>query len=316
MTIFHQQVYDKIAAMLNAGIDLKKALGMAADVGNRELRDAVLALVRSIDRGDTLSGALARQSKSFPLADRTLIDAGERSGRLPRTFQALADWYRLKTRLIMIVRSGLIRPLLTLLAAAFIMPAPVFFRESTGAYILDVLILLIIFFAPSLLMILMYRKADKQGDLRIFIDKMLFKIPLLGKALRNMALGRYCFGFRMLFEAGVPVENCAQVAAGLCGNNVISGMVREGAISAKKGNPVSQGFSSGLPEDFLSIWKVGEESGRLGETLKRLYEKQVQRAEYYFKEFSAWVIRFVSALTGLIMIWYILSSASVFISKI
>jgi type II secretory pathway component PulF len=316
MIIHYQQVYEQIATMLNAGLDLKKALHTAADVSNRELHDAIIAVGRSIERGDTLARALARQQKIFPLPDRTLIDAGEKSGRLPEVFEALADWYRFKDRLLMIMKSGLMRPFITLTAAAFIMPAPTIFSDSMGAYISSVLLLLVVFYIPPTLIFVLYRKSDKQGSFRLFIDKLFLKIPLAGSALRNMALGRYCFGFWMLFESGVAIDKCAQIATELCGNSVISAMVTGGGRSAQQGSPVSKGFSSELPDDFLAIWKVGEESGRLGETLRRLYEKQIEKAEYYFKELSSWGVRLVSALVGLVIIYYILKNASVFVPKI
>ena len=316
MTVPYQQVYEQIATMLNAGIDLKRALHTSGNVSNRELHDAIIALGKSIDKGDTLARALARQSKVFPLPDRTLIDAGEKSGRLPEVFEALADWYRLKARLLRIIKSGLTRPFLTLTAAAFIMPLPTLFSNSMSTYIFSVLFFLIIFYIPPSLIVVLYRESDKQGPVRLFIEKLFLKIPLFGKALRNMALGRYCFGFWMLFESGVPMDKCAQIATELCGNNVISAMVNGVSKSAQQGNPVSQGFSSELPDDFLSIWMVGEESGRLGVTLRKLYEKQIEKAEYYFKELSYWVVRLVSALVALVLIWHILKNASIFVPKL
>lgn len=315
MTISYEQVYEKIATMLNAGLDLKKAIHTSAIGSDQVLHDAIIAVGKSIEKGDTLAGALARQSRVFPLPDRTLIDAGEKSGRLPDVFQALANWYRLKVRISMIIKSGLTRPVLTLTAAAFIMPLPLI-MSSVGEYISTALFLLIIFYGPLSVTVFLYKRAERQGRFRVFIDKLFLKIPVLGKALRNLSLGRYCFGFWMLFESGVPIEKCAQIATGLCGNSVISEMVSGGMKSAQQGNPVSKGFSSGLPADFLSIWMVGEESGRLGETLRRLHEKQIEKAEYYFNELSRWVIRLVSALVALVMIWYILTNASVFVPKL
>jgi type IV pilus assembly protein PilC len=316
MTISYQQVYEKIATMLNAGLDLKRALRTSANTDNRALHDAIIAVENSIDRGNTLAGALARQSKVFPLPDRTLIDAGEKSGRLPDVFQALANWYKLKARLFGIIKSGLTRPFLSLTAAAFIMPLPSIFSNSIGAYISSVLFFLMIFYIPPCAILFLYQKSDKQGGLRLSVDKLLLKIPLAGNALRNMALGRYCFGFWMLYESSVPMEKCAQIATDLCGNNVISEMVKGGRKSVQQGNPVSEGFSSELPGDFLSIWVVGEKSGRLGETLRKLYEKQIEKAEYYYKEFSYWVVRLISGLIAVVFIWHILKNASIFVPKI
>ena len=311
MAMSHQQVYESIATMLNAGIDLKKTLRTSVKGAGRELHDALIAVEKSVAKGNTLTSAFAGYPKIFPLFDRTLIDAGEKSGRLPETFQSLADWYRLKTRMLLIIKSGLMRPFLTLTAAAFIIPFPIIIT-SIGKYISSVILLLMIFYIPPVTMIILYRKLHKKGSIRVFLEKTILKIPVVRKATWNLELGRYCFGFRMLFESGVPVEKCAQIATDLCGNSLIAAMVSGGKRSAQQGNPVSSGFSRELPDDFLSIWKVGEESGRLGETLKKLHEKMLEKAEYNFMELSRWIPRLVSTLVALYFIWYILNSAHIF----
>ena len=111
----------------------------------------------------------------------------------------------------------------------------------------------------------------------------------------------------MLFESGVPIEKCAQIATDLSGNTLISEMVAGGSKSAQQGNPVSSGFSSELPGDFLSIWKVGEESGRLSQTLTKLYKKQIELAENSFLELSQWLPRLVWSLVMIYFAYYIIS---------
>ena len=125
--------------------------------------------------------------------------------------------------------------------------------------------------------------------------------------MRTLALGRYCFGFWMLFESGIPVEKCAKIATDLSGNTLISAMVAGGSESAQQGNPVSSGFSSELPGDFLSIWKVGEKSGRLSQTLTKLYKKQIELAENAFLELSRWLPSLVWALVMIYFAYYIIS---------
>jgi len=316
MTISHQQVYESIATMLNSGLDIKKSLHTSVNGADKELHDAVIAVKKSAEKGDTLARAFIKQSRVFPLMDRTLVDVGEKSGRLPDVFQSLADWYRFKTQILMIIKSGLMRPILLLVAAAFIIPLPTIFTDSIGKYIFSVFILLTIFFLPACSGLYIYLNSGEQSNFRKFTEKISLRIPLVGNALWNLSLGRYCFGFWMMFESGVPVEKCTQIAADLCGNHVVAKMLAGATKSVKQGNPVSDGFSSELPGDFISIWKVGEESGRLGETLIKLYKKQIEKAEYCFLELSQWIPRAVYALVVLFFVWYILGNVSVFIPKL
>lgn len=307
MAISYEQVYDGISTMLSSGVDIKVSLNTSVKGANKKLYDAIMAVKKSIEKGDTLSKAFRKQSKVFPLMDRTLVDIGESSGRLPHVFKSLADWYRFKAKILMIIKGGLIKPIGNLLAAAFIMPLPLLFSDSAGSYPLSVLKLLLIFFGPASAIVILYIKSGEQGGFRLFIEKMAFKIPLLGNAMRTLALGRYCFGFWMLFESGVPIEKCAQIATDLSGNTLVSEMVAGGSKSAQQGAPVSSGFSSELPGDFLSIWKVGEESGRLSQTLTKLYKKQIEMAENSFLGLSQWLPRLVWALVMIYFAYHIIS---------
>ena len=81
MPISYQQVYENIATMLNAGIDLTKTLHTSVKGADSELHDAVISIEKSVAKGDTLTRAFSRHTKLFPLFDRALIEAGEKSGR-------------------------------------------------------------------------------------------------------------------------------------------------------------------------------------------------------------------------------------------
>lgn len=307
MTISYQQVYDSIATMLDSGLDIKESLNTSAKGAKNELHDAIIAVKKSVEKGDTLARAFRKQSRVFPLMDRTLVEVGESSGRLPDVFKSLADWYRFKAKIIMIIKAGLRKPIGNLLAAAFIMPLPLLFSDSSGSYPLSVMKLLLIFFGPAFAIVILYMKSGEQGGFRLFVEKMVFKLPLAGNAMRTLALGRYCFGFWMLFESGIPVEKCAQIATDLSGNALVSEMVAGGSDSARQGAPVSSGFSSELPADFLSIWKVGEKSGRLSQTLTKLYKKQIELAENSFLELSQWLPRLVWSLVMIYFAYHIIS---------
>lgn len=307
MTISFQQVYDSLATMLNSGLDIKESLNTSARGAKKDLHDAIIAVKKSVEKGDTLAKAFRKQSRVFPLMDRTLVDVGEQSGRLPHVFKSLADWYRFKKKILSMILSGLNYPMFNLAAAAVIMPLPYLFSATASKYFYLVFTNFVTFFVPPVLVIAFYLKASKQGSLRVYLEKICLKIPLVGHAIWNLSLGRYCFGFWMLYESGVSIEKCAQIGAELSENKVISDMLIGGKKSAQEGNPVSAGFSSELPADFISIFKVGEVSGKLGETLKKLYKNHIEKAEIFIKEVSTWVPRIVWAIVAIYMASNIIS---------
>jgi hypothetical protein len=60
--------------------------------------------------------------------------------------------------------------------------------------------------------------------------------------------------------------------------------------------PVSQGFSPAVPKDFKALWKTGETTGRLEETLEKIYEDRMETGQLYLKQFARWLPRVVYAL--------------------
>lgn len=185
-----------------------------------------------------------------------------------------------------------------------------------GEYILSVFGFLMIFYVPTGGMISLYRSSGKQGGFRLLLDSTLLKVPLLGRGLRDIALGRYCFGFWTLFVSGFPMPRCAEIAADLSGNAAVSAMLDGGKESARRGKPVSKGFSSKVPHDFLALWAVGEESGRLDQTLRHIYKERVEQGEYYLKEFSRWLPRFIYVVVAGVIFYYFISKASIFTGRI
>lgn len=80
----------EIAALVRAGVPLEQGLRQAAE-GNQEA-DSRLArrLSERLDRGATLSEALAAEGDAVPSAYQAIVTAGQKSGRLPEALEAVA----------------------------------------------------------------------------------------------------------------------------------------------------------------------------------------------------------------------------------
>jgi type IV pilus assembly protein PilC len=142
------------------------------------------------------------------------------------------------------------------------------------------------------------------------MDALVLKIPVLGQALRKIAIGRYCWAFYMLYKAGVPIIQCAQQAIDVTGNVVVSDLLKGGAESARAGNMVCEGFSPELPADFLNLWRIGEETGELDSCVKRLADNTSEGAERLFDEFTQWLPRLIYFLICVMLVILILRAAA------
>jgi type IV pilus assembly protein PilC len=293
----HQQVYDGLANMLSAGISLKAALRTSVAKGSGALHNAVIAVANAIESGSTLAAAIAKDPKGFPRFDTAMIEMAEMAGRLSEAFHALAKWYGLKTRIWHILKSGLAYPAIVLHAGAFILPLPLLFQgQALVEYLLAVFSMLFYLYLFIGVIFVIFKLTRGNNPLRRVLDSALLMVTLLGKALHNLAFGRYCFGFLMLYQCGIPMEKTARFAADLTGNTVVSAILAGGVQSVRQGLPVSKGFSSAVPLDFKTLWITGETTGRLEETLEKLYEDRIEVGQHYLRQFARWLPRVIYAV--------------------
>ena len=288
-------MYHKLSLLLRAGVPILQSLRNAAGTSRGKIRRALSVVADSVSRGDSLVEAMSRHPKVFMPLDVILVEAGQESGNLTDVLEFLSRWYDFRNHLRRTVVSGMVLPIFLIHFAAVIGPAPGFVLKqySLTQYYLQAVVILGLLYVPTIIILAILHLTPKTGLPRLFLDALALRIPLLGQAIKNLALGRFCRAFAMLYKAGIPIIECVEVAGGVTGNAVITRMVKGGADSGRAGNLISAGFSSKLPPDLLSIWQVGEDTGKLDEAAERLADEFSEVAELLFTELAKWMPRLV-----------------------
>ena len=304
--------YHNLSIMLDAGVPILRSLNTLSSGLKPRMQAAFLRLADSVSKGNTLAEEMTQSPNIFNPLDVMLIQAAEKSGSLPESFKLLSEWHEFSSRIAKKMLSGMSMPVLLIHATAFIAPFPGFVMGDwqIGPYLTSAVTILLLFYIPAAIIFIILRMTPKTGLFRRLLDRLTLKIPLLGRAVYKLALSCYCWVFHMLTKAGVPITDCAESAASAAANAVVTDLVKPAAASAKAGKPVSDGFGSKLPMDFLEIWRVGEESGKLDDVTKRLADDNAETAEFWFNEFARWLPRLIYFLVGLLMIYYILVNFS------
>lgn len=299
--------YHNLSIMLDAGVPLLRSLNTVGSGLDLPLRRDFLKLAEFASKGNPLAETMAQSPKIFDPVDVMLIKAAETSGSLPESFKLLSQWHESSQRIRKKILSGMALPILLIHATAFLAPFPGFALGGwqIKSYLISVVKILSVFYIPAAIIFVILRMTPKTGPLRRLLDHLTLKIPLLGRAVYKLALSRYCWVFHMLIKAGVPITDCAEKAAAAAGNAVVTDLVKPAAASTKAGRPASDGLSTELPLDFLDIWRVGEETGKLDDVTKRLADNNAEAAEFWLNEFARWLPRLVYCLVCLLMIYYI-----------
>ena len=296
--------YNNLSTMLGAGVPVQRSLNTLIPGLEPGLQKAFLALADGVAQGNPLAETMVLHPKIFDPVDIMLVEVGEKSGNLPDLIGLLSKWHEMSARMLKRMISGLLLPVFVLTIAAFVFPLPAFVlgELSLTSYLLKVVGILLLFWVPAGIIILIVHTTPRTGSLRRLLDKVVLRLPILGKAVRNLEISRFCWAFHMLSKAGVPYSESVDMAMSATGNLVIADLFGPAAESVKAGELMSEGLSKKLPLDLVEMWKTGEETGRLDEVTKRLADNYSEQADFWFAQFTCWFPRFIYLLICIVML--------------
>ena len=297
--------YHNLSVTLEAGVEILRAFDIVAQGQKGELKKAFYGVRESISKGNNVSESMKQYPRAFPDVDLMLIETAETSGKYPECFKLLSNWHEFQIRILRIIKSGLALPILILIIALFIVPLPGFITDSDitlKIYLIKALRPLFIIFISVVLLIYLFRFFKKVYFLKSILDNIVLRIPILGKAVWELSIARFCYTFNMLNKAGVPIMQGLPMAVDLTGNTVVAEIFQGGVDSVNNGQAANEGFSNKMPIEYLNLWQVGEETGELSETVDKIAEISRDRADLYFTEFAKWFPKIVYAI---ICIWMI-----------
>jgi type II secretory pathway component PulF len=176
-------------------------------------------------------------------------------------------------------------------------------------YIFQVVGILMLFWAPAVIIVLIIRTTPKMGQARRVLDRIALRIPGLGSAIHKLAISRFCWAFHMLCKAGVPYSESIDMAMSVTGNLVVSDLFAPVAEKVKAGELMSEGFSKELPIELVEMWKIGEETGQLDDVTKRLANNYSEQADFCLAQFAYWFPRIIYLLICILLIFMIFSLA-------
>jgi general secretion pathway protein F len=149
-----------------------------------------------------------------------------------------------------------------------------------------------------------YKGSDKG---RLFIDRNLLRVPVLGELLRKAAVGRFTRTLATLLQSGVPVIQALDITKKVVGNRVISdatGMIKDRVIEGTDISTPLKG-SGAFPSVVGYMVAVGEQSGELEQMLDRIAGAYDEEIDVVTERLTALLepimIVFLAAIVGYIV---------------
>lgn len=290
------EFYHQLAAMMAAGIPVVQALEQIAKAPpGHGFRRPLRAILDSLGQGMTFAEAASLVRGWLPVFDLALVKAGEESGRLDASCRLLADYYQSRARLTRQVLSDLAYPVMIVHAAVLLAPFPQFFLTgNVGAYARQTLgVLGPIYLGAVLLAIAVQGRRGERW--RALLETAFRPVPLLGKARRSLGLARLSAALGALLNAGISILTAWPMAGAASGSPALRRAVLRWEGELQKGTPPGDLLpgTPAFPEFFTNLYRTGEISGTLEDTLRRLHTYYQDEATRKLHAFALWLPRLV-----------------------
>ncbi|RPH36732.1 hypothetical protein EHM92_04000 [bacterium] len=306
------QAYYDMATLQDAGVPILRSFDILIEGREGPLKHTLSQVRESVTKGSSLSESMDLHRRVFPEMDRMVIQAGETSGSLADSFKMLSQWHEFVHRITRRMLMGLIYPFFILHIAAFVIGLPAFVLGKVGVsgYLFGVSRILVFLYLPTILVVVAIRLRDRIPQLRLPLDFLALRIPVLGQAIYHMSICRYAKAFALLYKAGVPITEVTERATRATGNVIVAGQFAGGRETVRQGGTAWEGFSRRLPAEYRHLWQIGEETGELDKVAAKVADIAGDRADLFFTAFASGfpkVIYFGVMIVTALMVLYMWS---------
>jgi general secretion pathway protein F len=291
----------QLATLVQAGLPLDEALtAVAQQCDKPRLKSIMLAVRAGVLEGNGLAESFASFPHIFDTLYRSMVAAGESSGHLGEVLIRLADYteqrqvLRQKTQVAMLYPSILSVVAIAVVAGllAFVVPKVVA-QFSTAGQSLPMATQVLIalsdavrdFWVYALLIItavvVSLKWALKRPVFRYRFDRLLLRVPGLGKVVRGVNTARFSQTLSILTSSGVPLMEALKISGRVLSNTCLRTAVTQAALHVQEGASLNRALTETkhFPPMMLHMIANGENSGQLDSMLERVASNQEREFE-------------------------------------
>lgn len=293
----------RLAISATSGIDIRKTWQRELERARPNHRARYRAVYEGVCRGDSLYESVCAAGNFFPEDFREFVQIGEHSGTLAETLRRLADHYEFKMSMSRAMRGAMFMPLveLALLAGAVgvIILLPTIFAAYGQAGDFDLLqvgisgtsgfMIYISFLVAMTFLVSWFARSLARGAAWTRpIYRAILVLPGFGYPMMSLALANFTWSLQMMLEAAMPLRRAIDLALRSTRSSYF--MAHSDAIwqSIRRGDDLHAALSEAgvFPVTLIDAVAVGEQSGRLAETLAILSRNYVAEAQASTKRFA------------------------------
>ena len=290
----------QLSTMIHAGLPMVRSLrSISRDHEDKKMARILGHVADDVQKGDSLSAALAKHPGSFSEVFVSLVNTGEVSGTLDKimdqtaTYMERAETLRLKVQaalrypifvmsfalLILIAMVVKIVPMFSGIYARFNVELPwptrVLLAVSTAVVSNLLIVTGLAVFAVGMFL---YFAQTERG--KLWIDRTKFNLPLFGPLIQLYAITKFSRTLGILTSSGTQILYALKVMRPVPGNKVLERGIDQVRSRVEEGDALSRAMEETgvFPEMLVQMTATGEETGKLDEMLSRtadFYEQRV-----------------------------------------
>lgn len=307
----------QLATMIVAGLSLPEALGILREqTNNQTFTNVIMNIEHDITSGGNLGDALAKYPQHFSAIYIALVRAGESSGQLEQVLARLADSLEGQREFRSKVSGAMIYPVIIMLGMGVVVMVmmTVVIPKLTELYkdfgvdlpfSTQILISVSEFFvhwwwfviAAGVGLVYGFNRWKKTQAGEFVIDTIVLNIPLFGELQKKIILVEFTRTLSMLISSGIRLLDALQILKDALGNVLFRNAIIEISRKVERGFPLGDTFAqySVFPPIVSQMMKVGEETGKLDDTLLKL-------SKYFQSESENLVKGLTTAIEPIIMV--------------
>ncbi len=320
----------QLEQQIRAGIPLIEGLEDIADgTDNVRLKEITTSVVEKIKEGTKFSKALSDYPAVFDLVFVSLVDAGERSGKLVEIIGTLSETLKWQDEIAAQAKRAATYPAfvgvsvlgVVIALMVFLVPEMIKFITSMGNE-LPVHTKVLIFVSDSIrdhgfkmlgaivgviaIMILLLKTSEKA---QWMLDSFKLNAPVLGEINTKIILSRFTNNFALLYASGITVMECLEISKGIVANRVLAKALQDASEKIAEGESISKSFQATnlFPKLIVRMLAIGETTGELDKSLINISYFYNRDINELMQKLQDMIGPAMTVILGVILGWVILS---------
>ena len=295
--------FQLLGAMNSAGLPIIESLVLLnKQTKNPKMQHVILDIKQTVEQGESLAYAMKRNDDVFDEATCSVIEAGEKSGKLNSVLKELVSQYEQISNLSKKIKAVMMYPIIVIIVMILLviivllvvvpkleelfggaenLPLPTRILINSSNFVIDQWYVLLGFILIGAFIFSNWKNSPV-GSKRW--GNFLLSMPISGNIMKKMILTRFTRIFGFLIGAGVPIAEGLKISANIAQNELYKEKLLLAADDLTKGISIAENLSDDeklFPPMIVNMIAIGEKTASIDKVMEKaadFYNDELERS--------------------------------------